>query len=408
MAPRPYVSWLLAIWSGLGASSPISAQSDPIAGFDRAIEQEFLDGMSAYAAHDYRRAEIVFRRILDRNPKLLRVRLELARTLFMEKKDEQADYQFRLAAGEQPAVSVARNIVRFREAIRARRSWRFDFDIGITPDSNINSATARESVDIYGLPFQLDPSARAKSGTGVFAGGDASIRFNRFGKVPVYLGMYGRWTRYPDHHFDDAYAGIEAGPEFLLGGGRLRTSVTGLMRWYGGRLLVRSFGGRMDYEKLIGTTWTIGGSVIIRRNDYAGRTDVDGWDVETRFIANRPIGRTAIGFGYAGLERNWAKDRGQAYWREFLGIGILKEIGWGLRPRLAIDLARQVDDAPLAPFGKTRRDWLLQASASIYKRDWNFRGFAPSLSLTVTRNYSTLSLYQERRVRGELRLTKAF
>jgi hypothetical protein len=51
---------------------------------------------------------------------------------------------------------------------------------------------------------------------------------------------------------------------------------------------------------------------------------------------------------------------------------------------------------------------LLQSSFSIYKRDWNFRGFAPSLSVTVTRNYSTLSLYQERRVRGEIRLTKAF
>ena len=86
----------------------------------------------------------------------------------------------------------------------------------------------------------------------------------------------------------------------------------------------------------------------------------------------------------------------------------MKEIGWGLRPQLTIDLARQVGDGPLAPFGKKRRDWLLQGSVSIYKRDWNVGGFAPSLSLTITRNYSTLTLYQERRVRGEIRLTKAF
>jgi hypothetical protein len=68
---------------------------------------------------------------------------------------------------------------------------------------------------------------------------------------------------------------------------------------------------------------------------------------------------------------------------------------------------RQVGDGPLAPFGKLRRDWLLQSSFSVYKRDWNSGGFAHSLSLTVTRNYSTLSLYQERRVRGEVRLTRA-
>lgn len=364
--------------------------------------------MRAYAARDYRGAELAFRRILDRNPRLLRVRLELARTLFMAKRDEQADYQFRLAAGENPPAGVGRNILRFREAIRARRSWRFNFEIGLAPDSNINSATDKQSIDIYGLPFQLDPGARAKSGTGIFDGGDASVRLNRFGAVPIYLGGFGRWTRYRDHDFDDAYLGSEAGPEFKLAGGRLRTTATGLMRWYGRRRLVTSLGTRIAYDKLIGDKWTVGGSLFVRRNDYARRSDVDGWDGELRLTANRPVGRTSLGFGYVAAERNWVNDAGQAFWRESVGVGVLKEIGWGLRPRIAIDLAHQTSDGPLAPFGTRRRDWLLQGSVSLYKRDWNLRGFAPSISLTVTRNFSTLPLYEERRVRGEVRLTKAF
>ena len=126
----------------------------------------------------------MFRRILDRDPRLLRVRLELARTLFMERKDEQADYHFRLAAAEHPPVQVGATSLRFREAIRARRAWRFNVDFGFAPDSNINSATDKQTVDIYGLPFQLDPSGRARSGTGHFAGGDASIRLNRFRTSP--------------------------------------------------------------------------------------------------------------------------------------------------------------------------------------------------------------------------------
>jgi hypothetical protein len=127
-----------------------------------------------------------------------------------------------------------------------------------------------------------------------------------------------------------------------------------------------------------------------------------------RASAGRPLGPATLAFAHAGIERNWANDPGQAFWREVLGIGVLKEIGWGLRPKLSIDVARQVGDGPLAPFGKKRRDWLLQGSFNVYKRDWNLRGFAPSVSLTVTRNYSTLSLYQEKRVRGEIRITKAF
>ena len=371
-------------------------------------ERDFLDGMISYSGKDYRRAEAMFRRILDHDPKLVRVRLELARTLYMENKDEQADYHFRLASAEHPSAPVMRNILRFREAMRARRSWRFSVDFGVAPDSNINSATDKETVDIYGLPFRLDPSARAKSGTGRFAGGDASLRLNRSGKVPIYFGAFGRWTRYRDHRFDDAYAGAEAGPEFNLGEGRLRTTATALMRWYGGRPLVKSFGAHFDYDRLIGSKWTVGGTLVIRHNDYAGRDDVDGWDVEARALANRPLGPTTLGFAYAAVERNLAKDPGQAFWKQRIGVGILKEIGWGLRPQLAIDIGRQVGDGPLAPFDRQRRDRLLQGSLSLYKRDWNVMGLAPSLSLTVTRNNSSLSLYHERRVRGEIRLTKAF
>ena len=407
MARRAYVRLLLALSLGWGAN-PSALRGQPTPEFNAGTERDFLDGLISYSGRDYRRAEVLFRRILDRDPALLRVRLELARTLFMEKKDEQAEYHFRLAAGERPPAEVTRNIIRFREAIRARRAWRFNFEIGFAPDSNINSATDKQTLDIYGLPFRLDPGGRAHSGVGKFVGGEASVRLNRFGKIPVYFGGYGRWTHYRDHRFDDAYAGAEAGPEFQLAGGRLRTTATGLMRWYGDQRLVASFGAHLDYEKLVGDKWTIGGSLLVRRNNYAQRRDVNGWDLEARVSANRPLGPAALGFGYLSVERSWANDAGQAFWREGLGVGLLKEIGWGLRPQLSIGLARQMGDAPLAPFGKRRGDWLLLGSFSVYKRDWNLGGFAPSLSLTMTRNYSTLSLYHEKRLRAEIRLTKAF
>jgi len=397
----------VAVDCGSAHAQPVAAPVEATA-FDAELQHDFVNGMTSYAARDYARAEAIFRRLLDRQPGLLRVRLELARTFYMERKDEQADYHFRLAAGEHPSDPVLRNILRFREAIRSRRSWRFDFDFGFTPDSNINSATDKETVDIYGLPFKLDPTGRAHSGTGRFVGANASVRVNRAGKVPIYIGGYGRVTRYGDHRFDDAYAGIEAGPEFRLAGGQLRTAMTGLKRWYGRRPLVTSLGARLEYDGLAGSSWTLAGSLLVRHNDYASRTDVDGWDAEVRLSANRPFGGTTLGFSYAGIQRNWANDSGQTFWREQVGIGVFKEIGWGLRPQLRADFARQVGDAPLAPFGRRRRDWLLQGSFSIYKRDWNMRGFAPSLSVTMTRNLSTLDLYDEKRMRGEIRLTKAF
>lgn len=371
-------------------------------------QRDFLDGMISFSARDYRRAEDMFRRILDRDPGLLRVRLELARTLYMARKDEEADYHFRLAAAEHPSSQVMRNIANFKNAIRVRRSLRFNLDIGFAPDSNINSATDKEVVDIYGLPFRLDQNARARSGTGKFVGGEASIRLNRFRKIPIYVEGYGRYTLYDDRRFDDAYVGFGSGPELAVAGGQLRTTATGLMRWHGRRLLVSSFGARVDYEKLVGDGWNVGGTLLVRHNNYAKRRDVDGWNVEARASASRPLGRTSLGFANLSIERNHAKDGGQAYTRGRIGVGVLKEIGWGLRPQLRLAVARQINDGQLAPFDKQRRDWRLEGSLGIYKSDWNVQGFTPSLSATFTKSHSTLPLYDERRLRADIQLTRAF
>jgi len=372
------------------------------------IERDFLDGMLALTRQDYRRAEVVFRTILQGDPSLVRVRLELARTLFLEKKDEEADYHFKLAIAARPAPAVMANVARFREAIRARRAWRFNIDLGIAPDSNINSATNAEQVEILGLPFELSPDSRAESSTGIIVGADASIRLHRDSKIPIYLGAYGRIVRYPDHDFDDYYIGSEAGPEFRLSGGRLRVGGTGLQRWYGGKPLVSSIGGRLNFDKLIGGKLGLEAALAMRRNAYSRRDDVDSLDIEGSIALNKALGKSTLGFAYASIQRSIANDPGQSNWQGRIGLGVLKEIGWGLRPQFSVEIGHQVNDAPLVLFGGTRRDWRVLANASIYKRDWNVAGFAPSLKVSWTRNFSSLSVYDQRRIRAEFGIAKAF
>jgi len=372
------------------------------------VERDFLDGMVALARKDFSRAETLFRRILEVDPRLVRVRLELARTLFLQKDDEQADYHFKLAIAQHPPEAVVRNIARFREAIRARRAWRFNVNVGIAPDSNINSATSKDQVEVLGLPFQLGEDAKARSGVGLIAGGDASVRVWRFARVPLYLGAYGRMVRYGNHDFDDIYIGGEAGPELRLSGGRLRVTATAFRRWYGGDTLVTSPGARLAFDKVIGGKWSLDAGLALRRDDYARRRDLDGWTVEASLSANRALSASALGFGYLSLRRAIANDPGQSNWAARLGGGVLKEIGWGLRPQLGFEVGRQLNDAQLGLFGRRRRDWSLLASASIYKRDWNIAGFAPSIKLTWSRNFSTIALYDQKRLRTEFGLAKAF
>ncbi|HKX77265.1 MAG TPA: surface lipoprotein assembly modifier [Novosphingobium sp.] len=372
------------------------------------IERDFLDGMLAVARKDFARAETLFRKILQADPSLVRVRLELGRTLFLEKDDEQADYNFRLAIAQNPPETVIKNIARFREAIRARRAWRFNFNVSIAPDTNINSATSKDHVDVLGLPFELDEDAKARSGVGLIAGGDASVRIWRFAKVPLYVAAYGRAVVYKEHDFDDIYVGGEAGPEFRLAGGRLRATASAFRRWYGGDTLVTSPGGRLAFDKVIGGKWSLDASLALRRDNYARRRDLDAWNIDAGLSANRALSPSTLGFGYVSVRRGIARDPGYSNWSARIGGGVLKEIGWGLRPQLSFEVGRQINDAKLGLFGRTRRDWSILASASIYKRDWNIAGFAPSIRLTWSRNFSSIALYDQKRLRTEFGMTKAF
>jgi len=398
-----------AAWIEAGRYDEAQALLDRLTadGVDDA-ELHFLDGKIALARKDYSRAERQFRSILAREPNLVRVRLELARTLFLIKSDEQADYHFRMAAAAHPPAAVLVNIARFRGAIRERRAWRINFTLAIAPDSNINAATSRETVDILGLPFKLNRDARARSGTGMIVGGDASLRIGRNNPVALYLAAYGRVTNYSGSEFDDKYLGGEIGPEVRLGGGHLRAAGTVFHRWYGGRALNASLGGKLDFDRIYHGTTAIDASLALRHDDYIGRDDVDAWVIEATVSANRALSPSLVGFGYASVTRSAAHDPGYAYWGGRIGVGVLKEIFSGLRPQLAIEVGRQVNDAPMPLFGRLRRDWSIKGSASIYKRDWSIAGFAPSLRVSYTRNMSNISIYEERRLRAEFGITKAF
>jgi len=260
------------------------------------------------------------------------------------------------------------NIARFREAIRTRRAWRVNVDFAFAPDSNVNSATSKERVDILGLPFKLNADARAHSDIGIIAGGDASLRLMRNNPVPLYLAAYARMANYAGSDYDDIYAGGEADPEFKTSGGRLRATATGFKRWYGGKTLSTSLGGRLNFDKIIGGKLGLEAALALRHDDYTGRDDIDAWNFDAYLQANRALSASTLGFGYLSIQRNIAHEPGYSYWSGRLGAGVLKEIFGGLRPQLNLEIGRQLNDSPIPLFARTRRDWSFRALASIYNR----------------------------------------
>ena len=210
----------------------------------------FLLATIAVAQKDYDTAISLFRRILVREPDAERVRLELARAFFLKGDYDNADRQFRFARAGDIDDTVKANIDHFLAAINRLREWTVNFSLALAPDTNQNAATSAAQVNIFGLPFALDKSARKQSGIGVAGdiGGEWSPLLSDNVKGTHRRGPrpHGLQRRPVRRH--DAVAAM-AGRNFCSIDWDVSVLGTGFQRWYANQDYLSGFGGKIaaDY-----------------------------------------------------------------------------------------------------------------------------------------------------------------
>ncbi len=78
--------------------------------------------------------------------------------------------------------------------VKARNPWRMELSFGATPSSNINGGSAEDQLTLFGLPFELSPSAQALSGFQAYSSGKLSYRLAESAKTRTWIGVEG-YTR---------------------------------------------------------------------------------------------------------------------------------------------------------------------------------------------------------------------
>src|SRR4051812_33251280 len=124
----------------------------------------FLSGHLKLAKGDVAGAIEEFREVLRRDPKAVRVRLDLALALYRTRDYPAALYHFELALSAELPPQAKANALRFVRDLRQRQSY-WQLNVAIVSDSNVNYATRATDVPIGEARFQLDDNARAKAGT---------------------------------------------------------------------------------------------------------------------------------------------------------------------------------------------------------------------------------------------------
>lgn len=355
-----------------------------------------------------------FRAILVDRPDLARVRLELAQAFFLKGEDALARGHFERVLAGNPPPTVAANIRRFLDEMRARRRWSGHFGIALASDSNPGAASADDAIRIFGLPFRRAPEDGPKPGPGVAAWGGAEYRHPLGDRLRLRLGGDLSRVEYEQSAFDRTSLSVHAGPHWLAGpDAGLALLASARRHLAAGGSHSREAGLRLEGDRRLSRRLTMQAQASWHRRVHADRGNdaLDGPHLAASLGAAwlaTPQLRIDAGAGW-GRERARSEYRRNSRRRARLGAAAALPRGFTLGG--GVEWLRTDYDGRwplLTPGGVPRKDRTRILSASLLHRAFAVRGFSPQLALARETRRSNARFHDYRRTRIELRFVRHF
>jgi hypothetical protein len=350
---------------------------------------------------------LLFRKILDEQPRAQRVRLELARTLDLLGDEPGARRALREAQAGGLPTEVARFVDLYSEALRAQKPFGGSIQLAIAPDSNINRATRSDTLGTVFGDFVLDEGARQRSGVGLAIGAQGYGRL-RLGETANLLArVSGSADLYKHREFNDLSLGLSAGPEFRLGGARVTAELGIGRRWFGGKAYATTGTAGLTYLQPLGRRSQVQagaafGLIDNHRNPLQrGRTYSLSVSYDRALSARSGIGAALAAERQDLNDPGYSTTAGQVTLYGYRDFGPMTLIG-------SLSHGRLSADERLLLYPDVRREKLYRASLGITFRQLVVGELAPSIRLTAERNRSSIEIFDYRRTRTEFVLTRAF
>ncbi|MGN2392406.1 surface lipoprotein assembly modifier [Pelomicrobium sp. G1] len=365
----------------------------------------FLQGLHALQTGRYRQAVERFRSLLTRDPRLIRVRLELARALYFAGDFEAARYHFEAALGEDLPPAARENVLRFLRAIEAQTTW-IRFTATLIRDTNPANATRAERITLFGLEFVVDPQSRPRDSLGVGFNADARYAFGSENRSFVRGAVAAR--EYPGRFADFYYAQATLGRNAFLGDSVVSAEAGPVYARYQGRGLYAGGIAQASHSHPLGRRVLAQESLTWRLLDYDRFEDLSGhqpWaGLHLRYALD---GTSALGASVQ-VGRHYAREEAFSYKAMEGVLRYSKELPARLNfeARLTANRFRYLGEQPL--FGILRKDRLWRLDFEFLIRDWAVAGFAPYVAVSFERNDSTIPIHEYRRNFVAVGVSRAF
>jgi tetratricopeptide (TPR) repeat protein len=379
------------------------------------VETRFLMGLALIDLDRPDEAIPILENLIKQNPKLPRVRLELARAYAANSQFEQARAEFRAVKALNPPTAVGENIDKFLAALDAQKFWSARVSVGFVHDDNVNAGPGSSSILAFGVPFTLDNASlpRHDSGWSVAASlNHVYPRSRRFAWQST--AAYSRTDYRKISEFDSDNVSISTGPSW-----RLPKAVVSLplvydyMRLDGDRYS-GAWGLAPQAQYPLDNRMTLDGGVVLQTREYYNtatattRSDRNGGVISANAGLRYSLDETSfVQVGY----RLTREDTRKAY-LDFTGHSVFATYFKGLPHGLTLvvqpSVARNAYDEKEAAFPEAKRKDVIYTLNINLAKELNKKGLSLALGYTYTKSDSSLALYSYDRNQVTLQLVGVF
>lgn len=356
-----------------------------------ALQRAFVQGMQAQQAGDLGRAESIFRDMLA-STESPRVKLELARTLFLQGKYEQAKRLFKeISMQSETPWRVRDNIALFVREIEERTGY-VKFGLTVVSDSNPGNLARQREFSIGDL--QLTPTEAPKRLTGLRYSARAWRPLKPIGAAGYVSASY---VDYPTEKFDRLT--LDAGlARNLAESGRVRGKAGLEFGTSDGSSLYRFPYLGLDAVIAQSEAYRLAGELKFGRVQFSDFDYLDATYRSGALSLRRELSQTVAGTLRAAVEGSRAAEDPYSYYGWDIAPGISTfwpRLAFLVGANLSFGSRKYADADPL--FGERREDGRTRLELTVGNKKWRWRDSYVALAASLEENRSNIGFFSYRK-----------
>lgn len=367
----------------------------------------------------YPQAIALYRQLVDQNPDLYYIRLELGVMLMEDNAWREADREFAVAQRRLHDPAAQHDVALYRRMLQREQQWQFQAGLGLARNTNINSANKDRFLRLpvagpqgatVWVPFAKSPDALPQAAWGVKYSGSAQREQNLAGHHFYTLAAEGEGVSYRRHQaYSDQSITLRAGYRHQNINTWLAITPQAGKAWVGGKPYSHSHGLALEAGYRPDAPWQFVGSFLWLARHYDDRhyAAYDGRSATWALTAVRGVSPRLLAYGRVGIQQEALRQGEYSSRFPWLEVGAAHTLGHVLAARVNVRYGHRRYQQPYALFLHAhRRDRELGLSATLWKPGLTLHGLQPQLFLSHMRNRSNLAMYGRSKTEVALMLEK--